>query len=126
MKYLFFIFLSFLFLQNSFAKCSLIDRVEQNESFQLSNGTRVLSPTKAQRLETFSIFASINTEKIGQQLKPHGLFPVTIGGKAMSALSLYQYHQSDLGNFNRLGTRRLFSNDLKRSVEKSLLVPNRF
>jgi hypothetical protein len=81
------------------APCDLQQEHPHQGFFTLSNDTQVAVPTHATDLDTYILYAWLDYEKTADLLAKEGLYPLSVGGKAIGAISVFDYKISDLGSF---------------------------
>jgi hypothetical protein len=81
------------------SNCSLPKQFPHEGTWTLSNGVQVAVPTHAQELDSYIVFGSADSRLVSLLLSPYGLKPLEVAGRAIGALSVFNYRKSDIGPF---------------------------
>ncbi|HEX4926057.1 MAG TPA: acetoacetate decarboxylase family protein [Bdellovibrionales bacterium] len=79
--------------------CAAFEMVPHEGVWTLTNGARVPYPTQTRNLDSYILFGSLSASRAAEYLAPHGLKPASVAGRALAALSVYDYKESDVGPF---------------------------
>jgi hypothetical protein len=95
----FFIFVASLTSFASDDYCDFESQYPHQGVITLSNGAQIPHPTHSQNFDSYMVYGWVDYAKASEALLPQGLYPFKLGGKALGALSIFDYKKSDIGSF---------------------------